>query len=74
MFEKQTVAVMAVYASSADVRIDDTVYEGAQVGISSPSVQAQRVSGDCVSIKDRYPPDSQKAESFTLCSGASVTR
>jgi hypothetical protein len=74
-FEQQTITVLAIYNSSADVRIDDIVYEGARANdVLTERFKLDEFEGSCFWMKDRYPPDSQKAERFKLCADDTATR
>jgi hypothetical protein len=75
VYPKQTITVIAIYAESADVRIDDTVYEGARTDDElTERFHVGSFEGRCFFMKDRFPPDSQEPERFELCADDTVTR
>lgn len=75
VFPQQTITVLEIYGSAADIRIDDTVYEGVRADqVLTERFNLDEFEGSCFYMKDRYPPDSDKPERFKLCADDTVTR
>jgi hypothetical protein len=66
--EPVTVAVLAVYGNSADVKLNKEVFEGAKAGqVLTPRFSVEKIEGECVILKEQ-------ADSFKVCKGKNVKR
>lgn len=75
VYPTQTISVLGVAKGSADIRIDDVVYEDVRARqVLTERFNLDEFDGACFWMKDRYPKDSRSPERFKLCAGDTVTR